>query len=587
MNTESQELSFHNLGLNEQLLSAIEAMGYQTPTPIQANTIPFVLQGRDVLGQAQTGTGKTAAFALPLLNNMDLSGKERMPQVLVLTPTRELAIQVAEAFETFSKNIAKLEVASIYGGQEYGRQIQALRRGVQVVVGTAGRVMDHMRKGTLKLDTLKALVLDEADEMLRMGFIDDVKWVLSHTPEACQRLLFSATMPRDVLDIVNEYLREPCKVQIKTKAATAKTIHQRFLVVKGLSKLDALDRVLELEDTDGVMVFVKTKTSTIEVADGLKARGHLAAAINGDMQQNQREYIIDQLKASKINILVATDVVARGLDVERISHVINYDLPQDNEAYVHRIGRTGRAGREGDAISLIYTRDLRQVRMLERVIRHTLEEMQLPSAKEITEKRVARFKHETAEIIRHKDLSKFKELMEGFATEYGAEVEDIVAALAFLAQGDKKLFVKEIQVQESRRSERSDRFDRSERGGRGDRDGRRNDRDSRFSQRRDERGGHADRDERGSRDRGSRRSPDMDMTTYRIEVGRSDGVEPRNIVGAIANEAGINSRNIGHIKLFDQFSTVDLPSDTPKNVIEHLKKVWVAGKKLEIKEDKR
>ncbi|GGF98054.1 MULTISPECIES: DEAD/DEAH box helicase [Cysteiniphilum] len=580
-NNESQELSFHNLGLNGKILSAIEAMGYQTPTPIQANTIPFVLQGRDVLGQAQTGTGKTAAFALPLLNNMDLSGNERMPQVLVLTPTRELAIQVAEAFESFSKNIAKLEVASIYGGQEYGRQIQALRRGVQVVVGTAGRVMDHMRKGTLKLDALKALVLDEADEMLRMGFIDDVKWVLSHTPEACQRLLFSATMPRDVLDIVNEYLREPCKVQIKTKAATAKTIHQRFLVVKGLSKLDALDRVLEVEDTDGVMVFVKTKTSTIEVADGLKARGHLAAAINGDMQQNQREYIIDQLKASKINILVATDVVARGLDVERISHVINYDLPQDNEAYVHRIGRTGRAGREGDAISLIYTRDLRQLRMLERVIRHTLEEMQLPSAKEITEKRVARFKHETAEIIRHKDLSKFKELMQEFATEYGAEADDMVAALAFLAQGDKKLFVKEIQVQESRRSERSDRFDRSERGGRGDRDGRRNDRDSRFSQRRDERGG------RGDRDRGSRRSPDMDMTTYRIEVGRSDGVEPRNIVGAIANEAGINSRNIGHIKLFDQFSTVDLPSDTPKNVIEHLKKVWVAGKKLEIKEDKR
>ncbi len=571
-NNESQELSFHNLGLNEKIMSAIEAMGYQTPTPIQANTIPFVLQGRDVLGQAQTGTGKTAAFALPLLNNMDLSGKERMPQVLVLTPTRELAIQVAEAFESFSKNIAKLEVASIYGGQEYGRQIQALRRGVQVVVGTAGRVMDHMRKGTLKLDALKALVLDEADEMLRMGFIDDVKWVLSHTPEACQRLLFSATMPRDVLNIVNEYLREPCKVQIKTKAATAKTIKQRFLVVKGLSKLDALDRVLEVEDTDGVMVFVKTKTSTIEVADGLKARGHLAAAINGDMQQNQREYIIDQLKASKINILVATDVVARGLDVERISHVINYDLPQDNEAYVHRIGRTGRAGREGDAVSLIYTRDLRQLRMLERVIRHTMEEMQLPSAKEITEKRVARFKHETAEIIRHKDLSKFKELMQEFATEYGAEADDMVAALAFLAQGDKKLFVKEIQVQESRRS---DRFDRSERGGR---DGRRSDRNDRFSNRRDDRGG---------RDRGARRSPDMNMTTYRIEVGRSDGVEPRNIVGAIANEAGINSRNIGHIKLFDQFSTVDLPSDTPKNVIEHLKKVWVAGKKLEIKEDKR
>ncbi len=576
MNTEIQGLSFQDLGLNEKLLSVIESMGYQTPTPIQANTIPFVLQGRDVLGQAQTGTGKTAAFALPLLNNMDLTIQERMPQVLVLTPTRELAIQVAEAFETFSKNIAKLEVASIYGGQEYGRQIQALRRGVHVIVGTAGRVMDHMRKGTLKLDTLKALVLDEADEMLRMGFIDDVKWVLSHTPESCQRLLFSATMPRDVLDIVHEYLREPCKVQIKTKTATAKTIHQRFLVIKGLSKLDALDRILEIEDTDGVMVFVKTKTSTIEVADGLKARGHLAVAINGDMQQNQREYIIDQLKSSKINVLVATDVVARGLDVERISHVINYDLPQDNEAYVHRIGRTGRAGREGDAISLIYTRDLRQLRTLERMIRDTMEEMQLPGAKEITDKRIARFKHEVAEIIRHKDLTKFRALMQEFATEYGSEAEDMVAALAFLAQGDRQLFVKEIQVQETGRTER----------GYGDRDGRRNEG---HGNHRDDRSARGSR-ERGSRDareRNPRHSSDLEMTTYRIEVGRNDGVEPRNIVGAIANEAGINSRNIGHIKLFDQFSTVDLPSNTPKNVIEHLKKVWVAGKKLEIKEDRR
>ena len=563
MNNESPSLNFHDLGLNDKLLQAIGSMGYQIPTPIQANTIPFVLQGRDVLGQAQTGTGKTAAFALPLLNNMDLSSKDRMPQVLVLTPTRELAIQVAEAFVTFSQNIAKLEVASIYGGQEYGRQIQSLRRGVHVVVGTAGRVMDHMRKGTLKLDALKALVLDEADEMLRMGFIDDVKWVLSHTPEECQRLLFSATMPHDVLGIVNEYLREPCKVQIKTKTATAKTVHQRFLIVKGLPKLDALDRVLELENTEGVMVFVKTKTSTIEVADGLKARGHLVSAINGDMQQNQREYIIDQLKTAKTNILVATDVVARGLDVERISHVINYDLPQDNESYVHRIGRTGRAGREGDAISLIYTRDLRQLRMLERVIRHTMEEMQLPSAKEITEKRIFRFKHELAEIIRHQDLTKFKVLMQDFSSEHDVGTEDMLAALAFLVQGDRKLFAKEIQIQETRKFERSH----------GDRDGHR-DRDVKWSNNR-----------RDNRDGGSRRSSDVEMKTYRIEVGRDDGVEPRNIVGAIANEAGINSRNIGHIKLFDQFSTVDLPSDTPKNIIEHLKKVWVTGKKLEIKEN--
>lgn len=560
MNIQSQELSFKNLGLNADLLTAIETMGYQTPTPIQKNTIPFVLQGRDVLGQAQTGTGKTAAFALPLLHNMDLFSKETTPQVLVLTPTRELAIQVAEAFEDFSKNIAKIEVISIYGGQEYGRQIQALRRGVKIVVGTAGRVMDHMRKGTLKLDTLKALVLDEADEMLRMGFIDDVKWVLSHTPKSCQRLLFSATMPYDVLSIVNEYLRDPCKVQIKAKTATAKTIRQRFLVVKGLSKLDALDRILEVEDTDGVMVFVKTKNATIEVADGLKSRGYLAAAINGDMQQNQREYIIDQLKATKINILVATDVVARGLDVERISHVINYDLPQDNEAYIHRIGRTGRAGREGDAISLIYTRDLRQLRILERVIRHKLEEMQLPSAKEITDKRIIRFKHEVAEIIRHKKLDKFKELMQEFIAEYGADTNDILAALTFLVQREKRIFVREIQ-QEARFIERSGYRDRIR-----EKDGR----------------------PTNSREKKLRRRPsDMEMVTYRIEVGKENGVEPRNIVGAIANEAGISSHHIGHIKLFSQFSTVDLPSNMSKKSIEHLRNVWVAGKKLEIKEDKR
>ncbi|WP_119343725.1 DEAD/DEAH box helicase [Facilibium subflavum] len=557
MSSDSDQLSFSDLGLNDHILAAVNALGYQTPTPIQANTIPYVLQGRDVLGQAQTGTGKTAAFALPLLNNMDLDSKEKLPQVLVLTPTRELAIQVSESFEGFAKNIAKINVVSIYGGQEYGRQIQALRRGVQVVVGTAGRIMDHMRKGTLKLDALKAIVLDEADEMLRMGFIDDVKWVLSHTSESCQRLLFSATMPRDVVNIVNDYLREPCKVQIKTKTATAATIHQRYLVVKGLSKTEALDRILEVEDSDGVMVFVKTKAATIEVADGLKAKGHKAAAINGDMQQNQREYIIEQLKSGKIDILVATDVVARGLDVERISHVVNYDLPQDNEAYVHRIGRTGRAGRSGDAISLIYTRDLRQIRILERVIRHTMEEMQLPSAAEITQKRVQRFKHEVAERIRHQDLTKFKALMQDFQTEYGDEVEDILGALAMMAQGEKSLFVKEIKITEPRAQRRA-RTSGKESGRQGQSPRRR---------------GHS--------------GAQMPMTTYRVEVGKSDGIETRNLVGAIANEINLDSRQIGQIKLFDKFSTVDLPQDISKEAIAHLKKVWVGGKKLMIKEDKR
>ena len=558
INSEVEQLHFDALGLNSKILSAIDALGYETPTPIQASTIPLVLEGRDVLGQAQTGTGKTAAFALPLLNNMDLDTGNKLPQVLVLTPTRELAIQVAESFEGFSKNIAKLTTVSIYGGQDYSRQIQALRRGVEVVVGTAGRIMDHMRKGTLKLDALKALVLDEADEMLRMGFIDDVKWVLSHTPEHCQRLLFSATMPRDVVNIVNTYLRNPAKIQIKTKAATAKTIHQRFFVVKGLSKIDALDRILEGEETDGIIVFVKTKSSTTEVADGLKSRGHSAAAINGDMQQNQREHIIDRLKLAKINILVATDVVARGLDVERISHVINYDLPQDNDAYVHRIGRTGRAGRQGDAISLIYTRDIRQLRMLERVIRHTMEEMQLPSAADITQKRVQAFKHKVAEVIRHQDLSKFKTLIEDFEVEYGAEKEDIVAALALLAQGKKTLFVKEIKpptrsLDHALKAPYRDRRNSSN---------------------------------YNSSKRPRSRNPGLAMTTYRVEVGKIDGVEPRNLVGAIANETNINSSHIGQIRLFDQFSTVELPTETPKNAIDHLKNVWVAGKKLSIKADK-
>ena len=559
ISSEVEQVNFDALGLNSKILSAIDALGYKTPTPIQASTIPLVLQGRDLLGQAQTGTGKTAAFALPLLNNMDLDNKSTLPQVLVLTPTRELAIQVAESFEGFAKNIAKLKTVSIYGGQDYTRQIQALRRGVEVVVGTAGRIMDHMRKGTLKLDTLKTLVLDEADEMLRMGFIDDVKWVLSHTPESCQRLLFSATMPRDVVNIVNTYLRDPAKIQIKTNTATAQTIHQRFFVVKGLSKIDALDRILEGEEADGVMVFVKTKSSTIEVADGLKARGHAAVAINGDMQQSQRENIIDQLKSAKVNILVATDVVARGLDVERISHVINYDLPQDNDGYVHRIGRTGRAGRQGDAISLIYTRDIRQLRMLERAIRHNIQEMQLPSADEITKKRVQSFKHKVAEVIRHQDLSKFKTVLQDFEVEHGTEKDDIIGALALLAQGKKTLFVKEIKpvVTTFDNTQRTSYHDRPNRAG------------------------------YNSSKRRSSRNTDLAMTTYRVEVGKTDGVEPRNLVGAIANETNIDSRHIGQIRLFDKFSTVDLPTETPKNALDHLKTVWVAGKKLSIKEDRR
>ena len=565
MNSEVEQPNFDAFGLNSKILSAIDTLGYKTPTPIQATTIPVVLKGRDVLGQAQTGTGKTAAFALPLLNNMDLDTKSKLPQVLVLTPTRELAIQVAESFKVFSKNIIALKTISIYGGQDYNPQIQGLRRGVEVVVGTAGRIMDHMRKGTLKLDNLKALVLDEADEMLRMGFIDDVQWVLSHIPEHCQRLLFSATMPLDVINIVNTYLRNPVKVQIKTKTATAKTIHQRFFVVKGLSKIDALDRILECEESDGIIIFVKTKSSTIEVADSLKSRGHSAVAINGDMQQSQREHIINQLKLSKINILVATDVVARGLDVERISHVINYDLPQDNDAYVHRIGRTGRAGRQGDAISLIYTRDIRQLRTLERVIRHTIKEMKLPSALEITQKRVQSFKNKIVEVIQQQDLSKFKKLTQDFESEHNIEKDDMLAALALLAQTKKNLFVKEIKT--SFRS--SDYTSKS----------------SYTPSYRDHRNSYSATCIAPKR-RNNTRHSSVAMSTYRVEVGKIDGVEPRNLVGAIANETSINSSHIGQIRLFDKFSTVELPKETPENAINYLKNVWVSGKKLSIRLNK-
>jgi ATP-dependent RNA helicase DeaD len=559
MNSNFSESNFQELGLNEELLLAINELGYVNPTPIQANTIPYVLKGKDVLGQAQTGTGKTAAFALPLINNIDLNDLSKRPQIMVLTPTRELAIQVTECFEQFSKHVAKMSSVSIYGGQEYGRQIQALRRGVHVVVGTAGRIMDHMKKGTLKIDSLRSLVLDEADEMLRMGFIDDVKWILSHTPDDCQRLLFSATMPRDVISIVNASLRDPHKVQIKTKIITAKTIKQRFLVVKGLSKLEALNRILEVESVDGAIVFVKTKTSTIDVADGLKTKGYLVSAINGDMQQNQREHIIDQLKAGKINILVATDVVARGLDVERLSHVINFDFPQDNEAYVHRIGRTGRAGREGDAISLIYTKDLRQLRALERFICHKLEEIELPSAETVTEKRIQKFKHKLSTTIQNEDLNKFRKLANDIQEEDSTiENADIVAGLIFLAQSNKSLFVKEVPYQEV-----------SSRGRLGTRNNLK-------------RNSISDKKVPSKRYRDRSAVP---MTTYRVEVGKADGVEPRNLVGAIANEAGIESKFIGQIKLFDKYSTVDLPADTTKLQIDHLKKVWVVGKKLLIRED--
>ena len=424
---------FADMALSPPLLKALDALGYEVPTAIQAQTIPLLLQGRDVLGQAQTGTGKTAAFALPLLSNIEL--KQKAPQVLVLAPTRELAIQVAEAFKSYSSQLKSFHVLPVYGGQEYGTQIRALQRGVQVLVGTPGRVMDHMRRGNIKLDQLKTLVLDEADEMLRMGFIDDVQWILEQAPKQRQIALFSATMPAAVRKISRQYLRDPAEVTIEVKTTTAETIRQRYWPVSGTHKLDALTRILEAESFDAMLVFVRTKTATLELAEKLQARGYSAVALNGDIAQKNRERIIEQLKAGKHDILVATDVAARGLDVARISHVINYDIPHDTEAYVHRIGRTGRAGREGDAILFVAPRERRMLQAIENATRKQIELMELPSTDMVNNRRIELFKQRISDTLAEEDLSLFRGLIEQYQQESRVDALDIAAALAKQVQG--------------------------------------------------------------------------------------------------------------------------------------------------------
>ena len=555
---------FSQLGLGQDIVDTIINLGYETPTPIQQYAIPYILSGRDVLGQAQTGTGKTAAFALPLINNIDLRSRDKSPQVLVLAPTRELAIQVAEQFEAFAKNIPNLNVVCIYGGQRYGSQIRALKQGVKVVVGTTGRVMDHIEKGTLQLDNLRALVLDEADEMLRMGFIDDVRFVLSHVSEQCQRLLFSATIPTDIADIIEEYLRNPCKIRVKAKTKTANTVTQKFIVIKGFRKIDALDRLLEIEETDGVIIFVKTKTSTIEVADNLKALGYKVAAINGDMQQSQREYIVDQFRSAKSDILVATDVVARGIDLERISHVINYDMPNDTDTYVHRIGRTGRAGREGTSISLVPLKEIRFLRILERFTGSPMQEVFMPSAKDLAQSRVEHFKARVISgLDKNKSLGKYKEIITNIRDELELDSEELLAVLTLLAQGKKTFFPREIQAKEEKPT----------RDNKNSRDGRKNER---FERRNDQ-------DNRAKRfdkaDRKPRRAlVNIDLTTYKLDVGRDNNVQPRNIVGAIANEGNIDSEHICNISIQKDYTLVDLPANLSPKVINHLKKSGLPGR---------
>lgn len=572
--------SFSDLGLSAPVLEAVTTMGYETPSPIQAEMIPYVMEGRDVLGQAQTGTGKTAAFALPILSQIDT--KIKTPQVLVLAPTRELAIQVAEAFQKYASKMKGFHVLPIYGGQDARGQIRQLERGVHVVVGTPGRVMDLIRRKSLKLDAIKTLVLDEADEMLRMGFIDDVEWVMEQLPEERQIALFSATMPAQIHKLTKKYLDNPKEIFIKVKTTTASTITQRYWMVSGHHKLDALTRILEAEIFDAMIIFVRTKNATTELAEKLEARGYSAAAINGDIAQNQREKTVNDLKRKKIDILIATDVAARGLDVPRISHVVNYDVPYDTESYVHRIGRTGRAGRTGDAILFVAPREKRMLQQIERATKQKIEMLEMPSTEVINDKRIARFTQNITDNIASEGLEFYANILEKYTMEHNIPAIEVAAALAKMVQGDEPLLLSnQPQAQKSSRDSNS----RDDRGGR-ERGGRDRDRGSRRD--REERGEGRGGRERGGRDkdRGERdsrpREKEEGLQTYRIEVGHDHGVKPGNIVGAIANEAGIDSKHMGRIQILDDYSTIDLPEGMPKDIFADLKSVRVAGQKLNI-----
>ena len=572
----SPSITFADLQLSDAIQRALSDVGYESPSPIQAATIPTLLGGRDVLGQAQTGTGKTAAFALPILSNIDIH--QTAPQALVLAPTRELAIQVAEAFQTYARYIPGFHVLPIYGGQSYGPQLSALRRGVHVVVGTPGRVIDHLDKGSLDLSQLKTLVLDEADEMLRMGFIDDVERILQETPEGHQTALFSATMPSVIKRIAQTYLNKPAEITVAAKTGTADNIRQRYWLVSGMHKLDALTRILEAETFDGMIIFARTKLGTEELADKLAARGFSVAAINGDIQQAQRERTIQQLKDGKIDILVATDVAARGLDVERISHVVNYDVPYDPESYTHRIGRTGRAGRSGEAILFITPREKNLLKAIERATRQPVSPLELPTIQAVNDVRIARFKDQITNTLAEGELEQFLSVIESYEQEHNVPAIEIAAALAKMARGDEPLLLdknkREVKNDDSWRDEVSSRGSRSERGDRPMR-GDRGDRGDRFGE----------RESRGPRREHSPRVAEPGMRTFRIAVGHEHGVKPGNIVGAIANEANIESKFIGRIDIYDDYTVLDLPDDLPKDMLTHLKSVRVAGQALNIRAD--
>jgi ATP-dependent RNA helicase DeaD len=544
------EQTFSDLGLSAEVLKALADVGYETPSPIQARTIPPLLEGRDVVGLAQTGTGKTAAFALPILSRLDLS--QKTPQALVLAPTRELALQVSEAFERYAAHLRGVHVLPIYGGQGYGVQLSALRRGVHVVVGTPGRVMDHLEKGTLDLSELRFLVLDEADEMLNMGFAEDVETILADTPSDKDVALFSATMPKAIRRIAENYLTDPVEISVKGKTSTASNITQRYLIVSYPQKVDALTRILEVENFEAMIVFVRTKNETETLAEKLRARGYSAMAINGDVAQVQRERTVNQLKAGKLDILVATDVAARGLDVERISHVVNYDIPTDTESYVHRIGRTGRAGRSGDSIAFVTPRERHLLRAIEKATKQPLTQMQLPTVDDVNATRLSRFDDQITQALTQPErIDFFRDVVSHYVSEYDVAEVDVAAALAAVMHGEQPLLLDPEPEPRTRSFE--------------------------------DRGTHGGKAARSAGPRESRTG--QPMAAYRLEVGKRHKVEPRQIVGALANEGGLSRGDFGYISIKPDFSIVELPASLPPGTLDRLSGTRISGKLIEIKPD--
>lgn len=548
---------FDDLPLSKEVLKAVKSLGFEAPTPIQERAIPVIMEGHDILGQAQTGTGKTAAFCLPLLSKIDSS--KNYIQALILEPTRELAIQVAEACQSFAKYIEDFRVAPIYGGASYENQIRSLRHGASVVVATPGRLIDLLERGKIDLNSVSFIVIDEADEMLRMGFIDDVDWILSNTPEERQTALFSATMPEAIARIAKNHLQNPVDVRIESKTTTATTVHQRYWIASGVHKIDAMTRILEVEDYDAVLVFVRTKTDAEDVANRLMGRGLACAALHGDIPQRQREKIIDRLKNKQLDIIIATDVAARGLDVDRITHVFNYDIPYDAESYVHRIGRTGRAGRTGEAILFVSPRERRALRQIERVTHQQIEPMSMPTIADVNRVRLENFRNQIMETIAEGGLEQFEEVISEILTDDSIEPEVLAAALAKMAQRDGTLLLDESKPEPRMRTFDDDRERRP----------RDNNRQHRVP---------------SAQPQPLRDFPDMKMTRFRLAVGRRDGAKPGQIVGAIANEGNLESKYIGEIAIFDTFTTVDLPAGMPEETMQILAAARVCGRPLDLRE---